>query len=312
MTTPLDNRLLQKSLEHLATLPNIQFDFKEASQISCNISIIGHLRIISKVNYADYICVNLPNITESDVSTLTSEQISHDFHEYKQLLVTSYLTDSMIQSLLAQNMEFIDSTGNTYLNSPAAYVFIRSQSNSEENKTSAKQINSTTLKIIYILLKSPKILDAPAKELATAAGVTLDNVSDNLKNLYYLGYLERKRNGNYWIANYAKLLSRWEIGYVECLRPELLLGTFTSHDKCKFSEVAQNITELASYADFLIGGELGAAIATDYLYPQSAIIHLHGHHDSIVNKLNLIPSSQGEITFLQQFGAQNALSNNQA
>jgi hypothetical protein len=307
------NPLLQKCLEHLENLPNIKVDFQEAAHIFNHESIAGLLRISSSVNSVDYICKILPSITEVETVTFTFEQRPHNENKlYKQLLLTPYLTDSKIEYFLKQNIEFIDTKGNIYLNSLAAYVFIRAQSDSKKNNLYPFQITSTTLKIIYILLKSPRILEAPLEEIAIASGVALENISNNLKNLYYLGYLEKKRNNRYWIANYTKLLERWKIGYVECMRPELLLGTFTLQEKGKFSELAKNITELASDSDFLIGGELGAAIATNYLYPQSAVIHVSGNHDSIVNKLNLIPSPHGEVIFLQQFGTQNALSNNQA
>ncbi len=306
------NSLLQKCLKHLADLPNIQVDFKEAPHIFGRESIAGLLTISSNVNSVDYICQILPHVTEVDAVIFTSEQRLCDENKgYKQLLITPNLTDSIIEYLLNQNIEFIDTKGNIYLNSLAAYVFIRAQSDSKKQISPPFQITSTTLKIIYILLKSPRILEAPPGEIAIAAGVTLENISSNLKNLYYLGYLEKKRGNHYWIANYKKLLERWEIGYIECLRPELLLGNFTLQQKGKFSELAQKITELALDDEFLIGGELGAAIATNYLYPQSAAIHISGNHDSIANKLNLIPSSQGEIIFLQQFGTQNAFSNNQ-
>lgn len=301
--------LIEKCLEHLATLPNIQVNFRQIPQSLNNEGTTGILTIASSTNSVDYIFRILPSITEVEAFIFTSsDQIFNGNKERKQIIVTPYLTDSIIEYLLNQDIEFIDSTGNIYLNSAAAYVFIRAQNSSKGRSSSSFEINSTTLKIIYILLKSPSILEAPPQEIADKAGVPLESISNNLKNLYYLGYLERKRNGGYWIVNYTRLLERWEMGYVECLRPELLLGNFTFQQKHKFSLIAPTIINLASYTNFLIGGELGAAIATDYLYPQSVVIHFYGNYDLIVNKLKLIPSPQGEVILMQQFGTQNAYS----
>ncbi len=309
-TTSKTNPLLEKCSEQLTRLPNIQVNFKEAPKIWSDESIAGLLTITSNTNSIDYICIILESLTEEDLFLTTYQSISEQNKKYKHIIITTYLTNSMVEFLLKQNIEFIDATGNIYLNSQAAYVFIRAGLDSKNN-ASLFQITSTTLQIIYILLKSPSILEASLEELEKASSVPLEVIQNNLENLYYLGYLERKRKGGYWIANYTRLLARWEMGYIECLRQELLLGTFTFQQKRKFSEVAPSIIELALYDNFLIGGELGAAIATDYLYPQSTIIHITGNYKSVINKLNLIPSSQGEIIFLQQFGNQNGFSDNQ-
>ncbi|MBR8833552.1 MAG: hypothetical protein DSM106950_05795 [Stigonema ocellatum SAG 48.90 = DSM 106950] len=74
---------------------------------------------------------------------------------------------------------------------------------------------------------------------------------------------------------------------------------------CCFSAVAQNIIQLAKDDGFLIGGELGAALATSYLHPQSATLHIEDNYRAIATKLKLKPSTQGEIIFLKQFGNQN-------
>jgi hypothetical protein len=102
------------------------------------------------------------------------------------------------------------------------------------------------------------------------------------------------------------------MGYVECLGPKLLWGTFAFKEKCKFSQVANNIIYLARDIDFLISGQLGAAITTSYLYPQSAAIHYFKYQAySIIKELNLIPDKQGEIILIQKFGNKNYLSDSQ-
>jgi hypothetical protein len=124
--------------------------------------------------------------------------------------------------------------------------------------------------------------------------------------LYKLGYLQRQREGKYIIDKYNKLLERWEIGYAETLRPKLFIGAYTPALQRDFSDIKESIIQLASYDKFLIGGELGAALATYYLIPRSATLHVNKNHSSIAAKLKLKPSPQGEITFIQQFGNQNS------
>ncbi|BDA69202.1 hypothetical protein RIVM261_058650 [Rivularia sp. IAM M-261] len=172
----------------------------------------------------------------------------------------------------------------------------------EDDAAYTSQITPTVLKVIYILLKTPEILAFPLLELANTTGVALETLKNILENLYKLGYLYRQPRGGYRISNYIKLFERWEIGYVESLRPKLLLETFTYTEERKFSEIAVKIIELASKNNFLIGGELGASLAIPYLVPQRATLHVVDNYDLIVDKLQLKPSPRGEIYFLKQFG----------
>jgi hypothetical protein len=299
--------LLQKCLQYLEALPSIQASLKESSYVLGNGSFNGLLAVSSPIKSVDYTYSVVPDITAT-----TAEYVVAYLKRYEEklgrkiLLVTRYLSDPAIERLLEQDIEFIDGAGNIHLNSPAAYVLIRGKRRPKEKTSSIFQITPNILKIIYILLKSPTILGNPPKELARVAGVTSATVSQTLKKLSQLGYLQRQRNKTYQIVNYTKLLERWEMGYVESLRPKLLLGTFTSAAGIKFSETAENIISLLKEESFLIGGELGAGIATSYLHPQGATLHVLDNHRSIAAKLRLKASSRGEIIFLQQFGDWNA------
>ncbi|RUT02143.1 hypothetical protein DSM106972_062180 [Dulcicalothrix desertica PCC 7102] len=181
----------------------------------------------------------------------------------------------------------------------------------QDDAAYTSQITPTVLKVIYILLKTPEILTFPLLELANTTGVALETLKKILENLYKLGYLYRQPRGGYRIANYIKLFERWEIGYVESLRPKLLLETFTYTEETKFSEAAMKIIELANKKNFLIGGELGASLAIPYLVPQRATLHVVDNYDSIIDKLKLKPSPRGEISFLKQFDNFNHGSYNQ-
>ncbi|UYD24102.1 MULTISPECIES: type IV toxin-antitoxin system AbiEi family antitoxin [unclassified Tolypothrix] len=133
--------------------------------------------------------------------------------------------------------------------------------------------------------------------------MTLATTKKTLTNLSKLGYLQKQPEGKYRISNYTKLLERWEMGYAESLRPKLLLGSFSYVFSGKFTEIANKITQQAAEYDFLIAGELGAAIATSYLIPTSAILHIHpqANYRAIAAKLKLKPNPEGNITFLQNF-----------
>ncbi len=301
----LEDSLLKKCLKNLQALPNIEtiqkHDLLDGSQ-----KVDGLLTIRSPIKSADYAYTIQPNITFNTTKLVISYfKLLREKLKHKLILITSYLSDSTIEQLLNENIEFIDSLGNIYLDSSAAYILIRGKHHSKTKRSSPSQITPVSLKIIYILLANPGILAFPFEKLAEAAETTLVTINNSLQNLYKLGYLMRQPGGGYRIANYIKLLERWEIGYVETLRPKLLIESYTFTKDCRFSEVAKKIIQLAKEEQFLIGGELGAALATSYLIPQNATLHVKDNYRAIAAKLKLKPSTEGEIIFLQQFSLYN-------
>ncbi|MGB7417473.1 MAG: type IV toxin-antitoxin system AbiEi family antitoxin [Thermosynechococcaceae cyanobacterium] len=59
--------------------------------------------------------------------------------------------------------------------------------------------------------------------------------------------------------------------------------------------------------DYLIGGELGAALATKHLRPIAASIYVpERHHRQLTVQWKLQPSEDGEISFMKLLGTQTA------
>jgi hypothetical protein len=229
------------------------------------------------------------------------EKLSHD---KRTLLITNALSDAVMDSLLENNIEFIDTTGNIYLNNSSLYILVRS-SLTQRKKS---KITTSTLKVAYAILQDPYILQYPTLEMiVNVAGVDSKTVKRSLETLYQLNYLQRQRNGTYRIENYTKLLERWEMGYIENLRPELLRGTFSTRENIHFNDISKQILEIAQNQKIIIGGELGAAIITGYLKPISMTIHIPEEYNyrAITAMLRLTPDPKGNITILKQFGNKN-------
>jgi hypothetical protein len=315
------NTLLEKCRENLEKLPQIQqAKIDPDNLITESGRLDGFITIDTPQKSVKYPYKIIPNLTGTTAElAITYCQTIEKHLGQKLILLSRYLSNQIIDRFLQNNIEFIDTAGNIYLNSQAVYILIRGQKRSNVNFLPRSQITTTTLKLIYILLKNPNILqEASYQEIAEVSGISLRTVNRTLQNLYELGYLQRQRDGNYWITNYIKLLERWEMGYAENLRPQLLLENFTPAAGRSFYDVRETIIQRAKEDSFLIGGELGASLATSYLRPQSVTLHLLGKDEtitvnkqraiSIAMKCKLKPSPTGEITFLLQFGTQNAWS----
>ncbi|AFY57431.1 hypothetical protein Riv7116_5027 [Rivularia sp. PCC 7116] len=308
-----EENLLQQCLENLELLPNIQITPKNRPNKRFYSKETGIITIYSPLQSVDYMYAIQPDVTSTTAEVVIDDLLLKQQKVNEKLfLITRSLSEAAINKLVANNIEFIDTNGNIYLNSPAAYIFIREKHLFQEKSVSHSEITSNSLKVIYILLKSPDMLRTSSEELAIAAGVISVTVNDTLNNLYKLGYLQRQRDGKYIITRYTKLLERWEMGYAETLRAELLLGTFTPIVKSKFTVFCASLIQKAKENNFLVGGELGAAIATSYLIPTRAVLYVKENYQLIAEKLKLKPCSEGEIIFCKQFGSYNAYDYNQS
>lgn len=305
---------LQKCLQHLENLPQIKTTTTIEPYFGNTIAD-GLLTIFTSEHKIKYVVEIKSPITFETLDSVI-EYWGHlkkgiDNHQ-RPLLVTDTLSDIVINLLLEKNIEFIDTTGNIYLNNSSVYILVRSNLNQTKKALSVTKITPSTLKVAYVILQNPSILKYP-EEISEIAGVDSKTSKRSLNLLFDLDYLQRQSEGKYRIANYTKLLERWELGYVENLRNELLIDTFTPIGDKQFFEISHNLLETAENNQILIGGELGAALLTDYLQPISAVLHIPQQVNSrlITTKLRLKPDKKGSITILKQFGIQNKFQDDQ-
>ncbi len=301
---------LQKCIKKLEELPQIETTTTIEPFLE-NTLADGLLTIYTPHNQVKYLVEIKARITLDTVDTNINyihhlqEKLNND---KRTLLITDTLSDEVLDSFLENNIEFIDTTGNIYLNNSSLYILVRSSSTQSKKLLSAPKITTNTLKVAYAILQDPYILQYPTLEvISNVAGVDFQTVKSSLESLYQLNYLQRQRNGTYRIENYTKLLERWEMGYIENLRPQLLIGTFSTRENIDFNDISKQIREIAQNQKIIIGGELGAAILTGYLKPINMTIHIPEEYNyrTITTMLRLKPDPKGNIIILKQFGNKN-------
>jgi hypothetical protein len=297
--------LLAACLDHLNDLPGIQAVLNKPKRTRQPIGP-PQLTLISPLATVQYHCEPKSLSTRTIGIIISQIQQLRGTVADRPLLLTRQIPDSVIDQMVEQGLEFVDAAGNLYLNSPAAYVLIRGKRLPKLPAAAVKTFTTNGFKLIYVILQDPDRLTTNHRAIANAAGIAASAVGAILRQLAETHYLQRKRNGDYQLLDYSKLLQRWELGYVERLRPKLFLGQFSPANGAAIAELTQPLSQQAEKSGFLIGGELGAAIATNYLRPQSATLHVQANHRLLLVKLRLKPDPQGPITLLQQFGTANA------
>jgi hypothetical protein len=316
--------LLQKCLKALEAIPTFQTTVGAMPYVTADFLADGQLFIENAQGKAEYIYE-----IKSDVTRDTIDAVIQYFGSLQQrlpgktraLLITHQLSDQTVDRLVEKEIEFVDATGNIYLNSPRNYVLVRRPTD-RDRRSPSTEVNSSTIQLMYLLLRDPGILrgDHVEPKLADLAEMTAPTIQKHLTRLEDLGYLQRKRKG-YKIVDYFQLFERWELGYAEVLRSELLIGTFSykgSHkgDEVKtLSQISQKLVEITAKKICLVGGEWAAGnLVGDFRSPY-ATLYLQGHSKAVneetglfllTMQLGLKADPEGEITILRQFNHANA------
>lgn len=192
----------------------------------------------------------------------------------KGLLVADYVNPKMAEKLRQEEVQFIDTAGNAYINVPPIYVYVTGKRKETTKfmptQTGAKRaFEPTGLKVIFAFLCRPQLVNAPYREIAEKASVAVGTVGWVLNGLKAADFIRDKggKKGRRLI-NYKKLLERWVEAYPEKLKPKQIIGEFIADDPNWWKGI-----DIQNYNGYW-GGEIAAAKYTDYLKPQVATVYL--------------------------------------
>lgn len=192
------------------------------------------------------------------------------------MLVADYVNAKMADRLRKQDVQFIDTAGNAYINRPPIYVYVKGNRKKDEGPIIKKEgagraFSTTGLKVLYAFLCNPALINATYRKIADVADVALGTVGwvlNDLKALRFVVGRGRMRDDRRLVHN-RKLLDRWVEAYPEKLRPKQRVGEFTATDHYWWKDV--DIWQYQAYW----GGEIAAAEYTNrYLKPEVVTLYL--------------------------------------
>jgi len=190
------------------------------------------------------------------------------------LLVADYVNPKMADKLRQQRVQFIDTVGNTFINQPPVYVYVTGNRQEARDfmptKNDVKRaFEPKGLIVIYALLRYPELVNASYREIAAKTGVAVGTVGWVFNGLKAAAFIRDKGGPKgRRLVQYRKLLTRWVEAWPEKLKPKQLLGEFIAVNPYWWQDI-----DIQSYGGYW-GGEIAAAIYTNYLKPKVATIYL--------------------------------------
>jgi len=249
---------------------------------------------IKKNNELTYVPEIVGNINNSNINAI----IQYMLHlNKKSILISNHISKVLAEKLQKANIEYIDFSGNMYINSPTIFISIKGETPKKQNLPDIIQftLSVASIKIIFTLLAIKNPLDHTYRELAKMSNVALGSISKTLLFLEKYGYIIKKNPGEKHLVNKDTLLRKWCIGYAEKLRPKLIIEKFSTDNPARLIE-----TKPLDF-NFLWGGEMAAAKLTHYLSPKIITLYADDASPQLQYKCRLKKDNHGNIELIKKF-----------
>lgn len=214
----------------------------------------------------------------------------------KQLLVTDYVSPEMAQRLQQAGVQFLDAVGNLYINDAPRYIFVTGNVPPARKKkeVSGRAFHAGGLRIIFVLLCKPELLNATYRGIARAAGVALGTVAGVMKDLARQRYVLKTKTG-LTLIHKKTLMGRWVEAYADRLRPKMVLGRYRAENKVWWQGAALDPMETQW------GGEVAAARRTGHLKPTQAVLYTKARAEKLAIQNQLTAQTDGDVEVLKMF-----------
>ena len=116
----------------------------------------------------------------------------------KSLLISNHINKALAEKLQNANIEYVDFSGNMYINSSPVFISIKGETPKKRNLSDMTQftLSVASIKLIFTLLVIKDPLEHTYRELAKMSDVALGSVSKTLLMLEKHGYIVEKNVSN--------------------------------------------------------------------------------------------------------------------
>lgn len=215
------------------------------------------------------------------------------------LIIAKKISQSVKQLLKTKKISFIESIGNIYIETGTLYILIEGNKHSEPgNQFTNRAFASTGLRLVFNLLLDPTLINLSYREIVKKLDISYANVAYIFKDLEKEGFIPYNKRGFRALKNKGDLLNRWMYAYSKKLKPGLLLGRYKFLNAEKFNDWVSIKFESS---DTAWGGEPAGGLLTNYLKPEMLTIYTEEPILSLIKKMKIVSSRDGNIFIYQKF-----------
>ena len=214
------------------------------------------------------------------------------------LVIAGRVTEAAGALLRKEGISYLDAAGNCYIRASGLLLFVTGQKSKTIFGRRRRAFQKAGLKIIFALLESPELIEAPYRAIAEMAGVSRGAVGYVVRDLEELGYVEQGGSSRRVLEQAPALAKRWASRYAEVLRPELVRGRFRFVGE---GSRRWRRADLRPGTDWW-SGEPAADLMTQHLRPEQLTLYTRdGASREVMERLGAIPDPDGPLEILSAF-----------
>jgi len=216
------------------------------------------------------------------------------------IIISNYIALEVADEFKQNGINYLDGSGNSFIRNAELLVFISGQKTLNPILTNqARAFRESGIRLIFILLCNPDIIQLPNRRLSELSGISVGSVSNVLTELESLNFVLKVRGGRR-LKNLKLLLDRWIISYFDVLRPRLAIKRMDFEFAGDYISW-QNLPTQNSKGRVLWGGETAAALKTMNLNPKYFTLYTDQNWQEFARDLRLIPNESGNLEILEIF-----------
>lgn len=225
------------------------------------------------------------------------------------LLVATHITRELADHCRSIGLQFIDASGNAYLQAPGLLVFVSGEKKvgGQLGARAPKGLTkASALRVIFALLVKPALINSTLQDIAGHAGVSLGTTYNALGDLERRGYLINKKDvKRRKLLERSRLMDEWAMNYPTTLRTKLHGRRFSAPDPSWWQ--SDDLEQLP----LTWGSEVAAMKMTGHLKPATQTLYVQPPDMSnvlkfLVKQHRLRPDPEGDIEILERFWQWNA------
>ena len=214
------------------------------------------------------------------------------------VIIADYIPPFIREALRSNGIGYLDSSGNMSIEEGDLLLLVEGKRKRKKEVPTAKAFTKSALKVVFVLLAQPDLVNSTYRTLSERSGASLDTISKTFKALEKGNYLLKLDKKERKLNQPQKLLERWATEYVEKLKPSLAMGKFRFLKK----DQQQNWDQIAlNIANTRWGGEPGADQLLNDLRPESLTLYTRESRRELMKNYGLLPDSSGPVQVYEMF-----------
>jgi hypothetical protein len=213
------------------------------------------------------------------------------------LAFSPYVSQPAGQLLASRGIGFVDQAGNCHIAVGQDYLAHIEGRRPLLTSRHGRGLGARSYQVLFALLAHPELATAPIRSLADAAGVRKTAAADLVRRLKEEGLILRDRAGRRIVRPNA-YMDRWVAGYVDKLRPRLLVGRYRASTSEPSAFEKQVEATLRDHPNWAWGGATAGYRLTRHYRGEITTLHVATPSTTMQRQLGLLPAKDGPIVIL--------------